>query len=220
VIEDIRFLGGHVYAAAMDEGLLASADGGGTWRQVFPLAYTDAFSGHQWRIHAWEGGGAAHLLTTVSPWNGAHPNTVVRSDDGGGTFTAAGGGLPGCVPARNTMWGRSYPRALAADPADPTSLYLGMDGDPDPDDPACAGGFFRSRDGGRTWVRPRAQPGSRRVFFGLAADPSRRGRVYWGACGEGGGVYRSDDAGESWTKVFGGDAWIFNLDRWGTYLSN
>ena len=100
-------------------------------------------------------------------------------------------------------------RALAADPADPKILYLGMDGDPTADGPG--GGAFKSVDGGRTWAPLPAQPGSRRVFFGLAVDPTDRLRLYWGACASGGGLYRSEDGGASWQQVFKNETWVFNV---------
>jgi len=212
VVEDLWFLGGEVFAVAMDEGLLASSDLGATWRQLFPLRYAAETSGHQWRVRAWNRDGRVRVVSTLSPWDAKTPNRVLVSDDGGKTFAVASRGLPACVPARNTMWGRSYPRAMAQDPVNPDVLYLGMDGDPEPaHDPECAGGFFVSADGGRSWRRPASQPGSRRVFFGLAADPSRPGRIVWGACGEQGGVWLSNDRGETWSHVFAADAWVFNV---------
>ncbi len=211
VIEDIRFAGGRTYAVAMDEGLFRSDDHGASWRQLFPLKWIDEVSGHHWRVRVWGSGEQTNILSTVSPWNAAHPNLIVRSADDGSTFETVTSGLPACVPVKNTMWGRSYPRAMVQDPKAPSLVYLGMDGDPDPADPACAGGFFRSADGGRTWGKPDAQPGSRRIFFGLALDPTRTSRLYWGACGEGGGVYRSENSGNAWTRVFEKEQWIFNV---------
>lgn len=211
VVTDIRFAGGKTYAVAMDEGLLESADRGASWKQLLPLKWIDALSGHHWRVRIGEVGGKTNILSTVSPWNGQFPNRVVLSSDDGRTFETVTAGLPGCIPVKNTMWGRAYPRALAQDPRNPDFIYMGMDGDPDPKEPACSGGFFKSADGGRSWSKPKSQPGSRRIFYGLAVDPRTAGRIYWGACGEGGGMYRSDDRGERWIKVFDKEQWIFNV---------
>jgi photosystem II stability/assembly factor-like uncharacterized protein len=109
------------------------------------------------------------------------------------------------------MWGESYARALAADPTDPNVLYLGMDGDPEPGAGRTGGGVFKSTDGGYTWRQLPSQPGSRRVFNALVADPTQPGRLYWGACGMAGGLYRSDDAGASWKRVFSDEQWVFNV---------
>ena len=48
-------------------------------------------------------------------------------------------------------------------------------------------------------------------IVGLAVDPTDSQRVYWGATGQGGGLYRSDDAGATWNHVFTNEQWIFNV---------
>lgn len=78
-----------------------------------------------------------------------------------------------------------------------------MDGDD-------GGGFFYSIDEGQNWKKPSGQPASRRIYNALAADPSRQGRLYWGAVGKNGGVFRSDDHGKTWKKVFS-ESSVFDL---------
>ena len=56
-----------------------------------------------------------------------------------------------------------------------------------------------------------SQPRSRRMYFGLAVDPTDSRRLYWGACGDHGGVHRSEDGGATWQSVFTGETWVFNL---------
>lgn len=209
-VTDIRFSGGKAFVTAMDEGLLVSEDDGATWRQLCPLRYDTAVSGHQWRVLVWQRGGAEKILSTCSPW-AEPPNRVLISEDGGRTFGIARDGLPDYRPTPNTMWGQSYARALAADPTDPNVLYLGMDGDPEPGAGRTGGGVFKSPDGGRTWQQLPDQPGSRRMFYGLAVDPTEPSRLFWGACGEGGGLYRSEDRGGTWHKVFSEETWVFNV---------
>ena len=211
--QDIRFRGGKTYVAAMDEGLMMSPDGGQTWRQVWPLKYTEGTSGHQWRILVRAQGETERIVATVSPWAGKeeYPNGVLLSDDGGKSFTQSAAGLPSYVPRANTLWGQSYARALAADPNHPDVLYLGMDGDPEPAKGRTGGGIFRSEDGGRTWQPLAGQPACRRVFFGLEVDPTDSRRLFWGACGSGGGVHCSEDAGQTWQHVFRQENWVFNL---------
>ena len=66
-------------------------------------------------------------------------------------------------------------------------------------------GLFKSTDGGSTWRKlskglPTAEQGLGRIGFCIAPSDSRR--MY--ACvdaGSEGGIYRSDDAGESWTCI-------------------
>jgi len=204
---DLRFVGSRIYVTAMDEGLLASEDNGSTWRVLCPLKYSTELSGHQWRVHV--SPSAERIVSTCSLWE-KPLNCAVVSDDGGRTFTTHAEGLPPRRPTANTMWGEGYARALAADPTDPNVLYLGIDGDPVPGQ-SQGGGIFKSTDGGRTWAPLPAQPGSRRVFYGLAVDPTNPRRLYWGACGAGGGLYRSDDGGASWSHVFKNEVWVFNV---------
>jgi photosystem II stability/assembly factor-like uncharacterized protein len=211
---DLRFVGNRIYAAAMDEGLLMSEDDGATWKQLAPLKYSPGTSGHQWRVAAWpKEDGTHHIVSTVSPWQAAevYPNGVLVSDDGGATFSR-GQGLPTYLPRANTMWGQGYARALAADPKNPSVLYLGIDGDAEPAKGLSGGGVFKSTDGGLNWTQLPNQPGSRRMFYGLAVDPTDSNRIFWGACGDKGGVWRSEDAGASWERRGGTDPWIFNLE--------
>ncbi|HEY8965151.1 MAG TPA: hypothetical protein VIM58_01835, partial [Candidatus Methylacidiphilales bacterium] len=62
-----------------------------------------------------------------------------------------------------------------------------------------------------TWAQLPNQPASRRMFYGLAVDPTNSKRIFWGACGSAPGVYRSEDGGESWKSVFPYPVWVFNL---------
>jgi len=208
---DIRFSGRKTYVTAMDEGLLASDDQGATWRQLAPRKFDPQFSGHEWRVLVLPQGGREKIVSTLSPWAAQLPNRVLLSADGGQTFWGCRDGLPDYRPAVNTVWGQSYPRGLAADPGNPDVLYLGMDGDPGSAPGKTGGGIFKSADGGHTWQQLPNQPGSRKMFYGLAVDPSQPRRIFWGACGRGGGLYRSDDAGQSWQHVFQNETWICNV---------
>ena len=209
-VYDLRFHKDKVYASAMDEGVLVSADNGTSWKPLWPLTYDTELSGHYWRLAVSDNNGVDRIVSTCSPWSSSGPNRVVVSDDGGKSFKRTVEGLPATVPHANTMWGTGYPRALAADPKDPKTLYLGIDGDPSADCKS-GGGIFKSTDGGHTWAQLASQPGGRRMFFGLAVDPTDSKRLYWGCCGSGGGLWRSEDGGASWQHVFKNDQWVFNL---------
>ena len=209
---DIRFSGDRVYVAAMDEGTLMSEDQGKSWKQLWPLKYEAELSGHNWRTVVTNINGVDRIISTASPWNGKNSVVIVISEDGGKTFKTTTAGLPTYRISANTMWGRGYPRALAVDPTDPKIVYLGIDGDPTPGNPAqTGGGLFKSEDGGHTWKQLPNQPGSRRMYYGLAIDPTNPKRLVWGACNTGGGVYVSEDGGETWAHTLKQDTWIFNV---------
>ena len=210
---DIRHLDGVTYGAAMDEGTCATADGGKTWKALSPLKWQAGLSGHHWRVLPQKlPDGRTRVLCTVSPW--AHdghdfPVKVIVSEDGGKTFEEAWG-LPDYRTHANTMWGEGHGRAIAADPSDPDTIYLGIDGDPANGN--AGGGVFKSTNGGHTWTQLPNQPGSRRMMYGLAVDPTNPRRIVWGACGDTAGVYVSEDGGDSWDKAEGLSDWIFNVD--------
>jgi len=209
-VTDIRFSGPRTYVTSMDEGLAVSEDGGVRWRQLCPRKYSTALSGHFWRVAVWAKEGGEKILATCSPW-AEPPNRALVSEDGGKSFKIAMAGLPDYRSAVNCMWGQSYARALAADLKAPNIVYLGMDGDPEPARGRSGGGVFKSTDGGYTWKQLANQPGSRRAFYGLAVDPTEPRRLFWGACGDRGGLYVSEDAGESWGLACKNETWVFNV---------
>jgi photosystem II stability/assembly factor-like uncharacterized protein len=192
---------------------LVSENDGKDWKQLWPVKWTPEISGHNWRLDVTPINGVDRVIATCSPWETKYSNRVIVSDDGGKTFRAKTEGLPNDVPHANTMWGQGYARALARDPNNPQTLYLGIDGDAEPGQPGGAGsgggGIFKSEDGGSTWRQLAHQPGSRKMFFGLAVDPTDSKRLYWGSCAN--GLYRSEDAGESWELIFKGEQWVFNV---------
>ena len=208
---DIRFSKGRVYACGMDVGALVSEDNGRHWKQLWPPEFLWAESGHCWRLAIrTDEAGVDHIVSTFNPWNSSpKKNVVILSDDGGKTRQVVTNGLPGYVPLKNTMWEVGHMRALAADPADPKVLYAGIDGDAEPG--KCGGGIFKSVDGGHTWAQLAHQPGSRRMFYGLAVDPTDSRRIFWGACAAGGGVWMTENGGESWTNVLSRETWIWNI---------
>lgn len=205
-ITDICFAFGKTYVTVMDEGLLARDDAGGNWKQIAPLRWSRDQSGHQWRVRVWDNG--KQILTTSSPWD-APFNQALRSLDGGATMIVVREGLSNPIPTANTMWERGYARALSAEALNPYTVYMGIDGDPD--DKGPGGGIYKSTDGGWHWEQMPNQPESRRMFYGLAVDPTNPKRIFWGTCGNKGGLYRSEDAGESWKRVFENETWVFNV---------
>ncbi|WP_157895213.1 exo-alpha-sialidase [Verrucomicrobium sp. GAS474] len=210
-VTDIRFFKNRTYAANMDEGVLMSENNGANWKAIWPLSYQPKVSGDVWRVAISEGSAGDRIVAAASPWNNVpRKNVILLSEDGGATPPAViDAGLPDYLPKANTMWDHGYLRALAADPNDAKVFYAGIDGDPEGD--KTGGGVFKSEDGGYTWKQLPVQPGSRRMYYGLAVDPTNSKRIFWGTCGNGGGLYRSEDGGNSWSYVFKDEGWIFNL---------
>ncbi|HSI09163.1 MAG: WD40/YVTN/BNR-like repeat-containing protein [Rariglobus sp.] len=206
---DIRFSGDRTYVSAMDEGTFMSEDQGKTWKQLWPLKYDGEFSGHNWRLAVNKVNGVDRIIATVSPWTGKNKVMIAISEDGGKTYKTTTAGLPTYEITANTMWGRGYPRALAVDPTNPMTVYLGIDGDPT--EGKSGGGVFKSVDGGYTWKQLPNQPGSRRMYYGLAIDPTNPKRIIWGGFGTNGGVYISEDGGDSWNYAFKQDQYLFNV---------
>ncbi|MFN2633238.1 MAG: WD40/YVTN/BNR-like repeat-containing protein [Thermoanaerobaculia bacterium] len=99
---------------------------------------------------------------------------VFRSTNGANAWTSQRAGL-----------GKTVVQALAIDPSNTRVLYAGT----------TAGGVFRSTDGATTWTASSNGLGSPDVRS-LAVDPTASGTVYAGTVA---GVYKSTDAGASWT---------------------
>jgi photosystem II stability/assembly factor-like uncharacterized protein len=105
---------------------------------------------------------------------------VLRSDDGGATWTDVSAGLP-----------REIASAVAVDPRDPRVVYAGtghvyaFPGD----------GVWKSTDGGGTWSRAGGELADRTITALLVSAVP--GRVY--AATDDGRVFRSGDGGASWT---------------------
>ncbi len=191
---------GTIYVASMDNGLLKSSDGGKTYEPLFPRSgFNDEVQGHVWRVVVNKEGG---IVATSSPWSKEF-NQVVLSYDGGKSFDLIRSGLPMHGLYGNTIWDRGYARALAVDPQDHDTIYLGMDGN--------GGGLFISTNGGAVWKRSAGQPGSLRIYHGLAVDPTDSNRIVWGAASAGGGVFISNDKGQTFQHALKAMEWVFNV---------
>jgi photosystem II stability/assembly factor-like uncharacterized protein len=76
-------------------------------------------------------------------------------------------------------------------------VYCGLAGDTDPGR-FWSAGLYRSRNGDERWESIGDKLGTEPHVFAILADPKRRGRV---TVGTHDGVWRSDDAGESWRRL-------------------
>lgn len=171
-----------LFAGTFDHGVFRSDDGGATWIGAsanLPHQRVSAIA-----ISPYEQAGGQSVV-----YFGTEPSNLYRSDDNGRTWQVFPSLLQ--VPSQPAWsfpprpW-TSHVRWIALHPADPATIYLGIE----------LGGVIRTRDGGQTWDdhKPSAQADA----HALATHPAAPDRVYEAA---GGGVARSDDAGESWLRL-------------------
>jgi photosystem II stability/assembly factor-like uncharacterized protein len=186
---------------SVGDGIYRSADGGRTWRH---LGLTD---GQQIPDLAIDPKDPNRVFAAVlgHPYGPNAERGIYRSRDGGVTWQK--------VLSKDVDTGGS---AVAIDPSRPNLIYAALWQDrlgPWEDKnqfQGTGGGLFKSADGGDTWQRLGAGlPGNAsQVNFSIAASkPDRLYAVvgtnepgaYSSAAGL--GVFRSDDGGESWTRI-------------------
>jgi photosystem II stability/assembly factor-like uncharacterized protein len=174
-----------VYVGTFDDGLYATEDGGGSWRE--------AWKGVAERRVMSVAVSRSDVVAGVSVvYAGTEPSNLYRSDDGGKTWRL----LPELrrLPSE-PRW--SFPprpwthhvSTIALHPTDPDGLFVGIE----------LGGVMRSADGGRTWIdhNPQAHSDAHQ----LMTHPLAPERVYEVA---GQGIAVSPDRGESWRRLDGG----------------
>jgi photosystem II stability/assembly factor-like uncharacterized protein len=99
--------------------------------------------------------------------------------------------------------------AIAVAPSAPDTLYVGSGEGRQRPDLAVGDGIYKSVDGGMTWTHlegglPTQAQGVGRIAVAIAPSDGRR--IYaFADTPSGGGLYRSDDAGASWTRANGSE---------------
>jgi photosystem II stability/assembly factor-like uncharacterized protein len=201
-------------------GLYKSTDGGDTWVQLAE----DLFAGrcfskivinpsNSQTIYAsiTRAGGFPELAAAKGHPDATGPVGVFRSDDGGVSWTHLTNGLPSLSATDLSLY-----------PGDPNILYAAIGrifGDPD-------NGVYKTTNGGASWAKlSGGLPTSEIGRISVAVAPSAPERVYaliTKAAGPMGGdavvegIYRSDDAGETWISL--GVGALFQA-TYGWYLS-
>ena len=180
---------------SVGDGVYRSDDAGKTWRHL------GLRNGQQIVTILVDPRNADRVFVSVlgHPYGPNEERGVFRSTDGGQTFER--------VLYRGPDTGAA---AMAFDPKNPDIVYADLFA-------ARQGpwengtwkgpesGLFKSIDGGTTWRRlegglPTVKEGLGRIGFGIA--PSDPNRIYALAdASQNGGLYRSDDAGETWKLV-------------------
>ncbi len=154
---------------------LRSTDGGATW-QAIPVRLADEAQQRGEVV-----GLAVHPADAAHVW-AALSDGVFESRDGGQSWQAAG------LAGRELLWlARSAPAADASTGEGPT-LYAGIRND----------GIYRRQPGG-DWVPINTGLPAESTVVAFLADPRSPGLLW--AARDGGGLYRSDDDGETWRNV-------------------
>ena len=178
-----------------------SDDLGATWDHTpnggptFPEGL-DASVKHIWQLTPGTGDGVVYA--------GVEPGAIFRSEDGGCTFSLVHGLWN--HPHR-TEWGEGFGgqafHTILPHPTDPDSVVAAI----------STGGVYRTCDGGETWtacnhgIRAEFLPeGMQYPEFGqcvhkIARHPDRPARLF---LQNHGGVYRSDDEGDTWHDIGAG----------------
>jgi photosystem II stability/assembly factor-like uncharacterized protein len=182
---------GHPYGPNAERGLFRSKDGGKTWQRVLSRNDNDtgavdvAFDpSNPNTIYA------ALWQTRRTPWSIYPPSNgpgtgLFKSTDGGDSWTEIKGHGFADKPGRI---------GIAVAPSQPQRVYAVVD--------APAGGIYRSDDGGANWTRTSSDSRvwSRGWYFGnVNVEPQNADVVYSININ----VYRSDDAGKTFTPVKG-----------------
>jgi len=165
----------HVWVGLEVDGVRHSADGGETWSKVNgQIPNPDV---HSMLVVA---GPPKTVFTVVN-------DDVWRSTDDGATWT----------PARaREVFPWHYPRSIAAKPGDARTVFLTV-GD---STPGRVGTVMRSRDAGATWqsLGLPVQPNS--AMWTVSMPASAPDTIF--AASRYGYLYRSDDGGNSWRKLW------------------
>ncbi len=130
---------------------------------------------------------------------GTEPGALFRSEDGGETFELV---RSLWEHPQRPQWGAGYGgqavHTVVTDPRTPDALVVAV----------SSGGVYRSEDGGASWAPsntgvqatflPDRYPEFGQCVHKIARDPADPDRLY---LQNHGGVYRSDDAGATWSEI-------------------
>ena len=165
---------------------------------------------HQWydgTQHAWEFKRVWHLEPSLTDpdtvYAGVEDAALFRSTDGGKTWQElAGLRGHGTGPKWSPGAGGMGLHSIIQDPKNPKRMYVAI----------SAAGNFRTDDGGATWKAinkglkspylPEMTPEVGFCVHRIALHPSKPDVLYM-QLHQGGGVYRSDNAGDEWQEVNG-----------------
>ncbi len=167
-----------IWVGSPDGGLWKSTDAGGSWTAIDDLlpnlGVTEiAINPQNTNIMYIGTGDGFGYVVSAEFWGGTYSNGVMKSTDGGNTWTTTG--LNWQLTQANQI------NALIISPTNPDVLLAG-----------CSSGIWKTTDAGVTWSLK--QSGD---FRGLKFKPGDASVVYGGS----NNIYRSIDGGDTWTQV-------------------
>jgi len=192
-----------IYMGTASGGVWKSSDDGISWKPIFDdepvYSIGDVAVAPSDPDIVYVGTGEANNSRS-SYWG----NGVYRSNDGGASWTYLG--LP-----ESQHIGR-----VVVDPTNPDIVYVAALGHLYSENPER--GLYKSTDGGKHWTQSLAitsrgksigvfdvvmDPRDSKVLYAAAYDKTRRPWAFSEA-GPGGGIYKTTDAGATWSKLAGG----------------
>ena len=175
------------------DGIYKSTDAGKTWKHI-GLKMADAVSNIEVHPHNAD---IAYVAALGNPFAPNKERGVFRTTDGGKTWKP--------ILTKNDSTGAIV---VKLDPTNPSIVYASMwqayrnSYTMSSGGPGC--GLFKSTDGGDTWTNLSTKPGMPKGVLGkigITVSPINSNRLYAMVENAKGGLYRSDDAGESWELI-------------------
>lgn len=222
-----------VYMSTSDRGVFKSTDGGNTWASANANLPSSVQGYGDTAVVAF----AVHPSDANTVYASMPGAGVFKSTNGGGTWTAINNGLPESgVNGFPDLGNPFLPWAIAIDPNNPQTLYVGSSGltaDLGNITLTPSGGIYKSVNGGDSWSAsstglPTDNPFL--IYISLVVDPSNSDNVYVGtrSMNAGLGIYKSADAGANWSAintgipnvVDGADTYYVNINQLAISPSN
>ncbi len=185
---------GVVYA--FQHNLWKSTDFGDNWAQITGSGDVCCFGDGDFVIAP----SNPSIFYLAGSWSGSTPNGIYKSTDSGSTWNLMNNGLT----TENI-------RTLAVHLTNADIVFAGTMGDW-PIDPTVDYGLFKTTDGGVNWSHVNCGLPEVLHINQIAIYPVDPNCMYMASEGENSGVYRSNDGGNCWWKIFNDNASSVAID--------